>query len=308
MGEPHQVHVATSGARFGRHLELTKMDASLLDLFCIDDGPVGHQPCPAKNEHEVFLGGTCGESRWRPEQAIPLLEAAGCSFYNPQLAPGTWTPECIPIERDAKEYAVCILFVVTADTRGVASMVEIAELLSTGRRMVVVITSYQQTEEYESRAMIDDVNRGRKYLKDLAARWKCPMFDNVEDATAQVIEMVKQSQQPQEDADRPQAVAEGSAAAETPQALRKLLAEAVAADADAKQQLEVLKNQLEQAIAADAAATQALEALPECEVPAVTTEGSTAVGENTLAEVPGNLWHVDDTDTGEDLYSTDTGI
>jgi len=295
------------------------------------------QPCPAKNEHEVFLGGTCGESRWRPEQAIPLLEAAGCSFYNPQLAPGTWTPECIPIERDAKEYAVCILFVVTADTRGVASMVEIAELLSTGRRMVVVITSYQQTEEYESRAMIDDVNRGRKYLKDLAARWKCPMFDNVEDATAQVIEMVKQSQQPQEDAERPQAVAEGSAAAETPgsaaaetpQALRKLLAEAVAADADAKQQLEALKkqleeataadakanqelellrNQLEQAIAADAAATQALEALPECEVPAVTTEGSTAVGENTLAEVPGNLWHVDDTDTGEDLYSTDTGI
>lgn len=216
-------------------------------------------------------------------------------------------------------------------------MVEIAELLSTGRRMVVVITSYQQTEEYESRAMIDDVNRGRKYLKDLAARWKCPMFDNVEDATAQVIEMVKQSQQPQEDAERPQAVAEGSAAAETPgsaaaetpQALRKLLAEAVAADADAKQQLEALKkqleeataadakanqelellrNQLEQAIAADAAATQALEALPECEVPAVTTEGSTAVGENTLAEVPGNLWHVDDTDTGEDLYSTDTGI
>merc|ERR1712166_1602715 len=283
MGEPHQVHVATSGARFGRHLELTKMDASLLDLFCIDDGPVGHQPCPAKNEHEVFLGGTCGESRWRPEQAIPLLEAAGCSFYNPQLAPGTWTPECIPIERDAKEYAVCILFVVTADTRGVASMVEIAELLSTGRRMVVVITSYQQTEEYESRAMIDDVNRGRKYLKDLAARWKCPMFDNVEDATAQVIEMVKQSQQPQEDAERPQAVAEGSAAAETPGALRKLLAEAVAADADAKQQLEALKkqleeataadakanqelellrNQLEQAIAADAAATQALEALP----------------------------------------------
>ena len=23
---------------------------------------------------EVFLGGTCGESRWRPDQAIPLLK------------------------------------------------------------------------------------------------------------------------------------------------------------------------------------------------------------------------------------------
>ena len=48
-----------------------------------------------------------------------IQQAAGCSFYNPQLAPGTWTPKLIPVERNAKKQAECLLFVVTPDTRGV---------------------------------------------------------------------------------------------------------------------------------------------------------------------------------------------
>ena len=50
---------------------------------------------------------------------IYSLQEAGCSYYNPQLAPGTWTPESIPIEQRAKQLADCLLFVITADTRGV---------------------------------------------------------------------------------------------------------------------------------------------------------------------------------------------
>ena len=65
-------------------------------------------------------------------------------------------------------------------------MVEAAELLSSGRTMVLVMTAYGgKTEDQEvlrcsvvylfARVqlcwqMIDDVNRGRKYLRELAAR------------------------------------------------------------------------------------------------------------------------------------------
>uniref|UniRef100_A0A1I8F361 EF-hand domain-containing protein n=1 Tax=Macrostomum lignano TaxID=282301 RepID=A0A1I8F361_9PLAT len=34
--------------------------------------------------YDVFLGGTCGRSRWRDDAAIPRLQAAGISYYNPQ--------------------------------------------------------------------------------------------------------------------------------------------------------------------------------------------------------------------------------
>merc|ERR1712166_1102021 len=162
------------------------------NLSRVNNEDLGGRP---SNRHppEVFLGGTCGDSRWRIDQAIPLLEAAGCSFYNPQLAPGTWTPKLIPVERNAKKQAECLLFVVTPDTRGVASMVEAAELLSSGRTMVLVMTAYGgKTEDQE---MIDDVNRGRKYLRELAARWNCPLLDTVEAATSRTIELVRQKLQ-----------------------------------------------------------------------------------------------------------------
>jgi len=120
-----------------------------------------------------------------------LEEEAGCSYYNPQLAPGTWTPESIPIEQRAKQLADCLLFVITADTRGVASMVEATELLSTGRSMVLVLTPYQQLEDLEPSSVGDDVNRGRKYLQELAARHRCPVLTDVREATVMAIDLVQ---------------------------------------------------------------------------------------------------------------------
>jgi len=74
-------------------------------------------------------------------------------------------------------------------------MVEAAELLSSGRTMVLVMTPYEQIDEGEPAAVVDDVNRGRKYLRELAARWKCPLSDHVDEATTRAITLVKQKQQ-----------------------------------------------------------------------------------------------------------------
>ena len=177
---------------------------------------------------------------------IYSLQEAGCSYYNPQLAPGTWTPELIPIERNAKEFSDCLLFVVTTDTRGV--------LLTPGSFISDQLHLHRWRQWSRSQScslpvakwfwcsprtnrlkttnlggyclhlplkfarvfsvlllmqVIDDVNRGRKYLRELASRstsqptqpcnqcicrWNCPMFDNVEEATIHVIEMLKPNQ------------------------------------------------------------------------------------------------------------------
>jgi hypothetical protein len=91
--------------------------------------------------HEVFLGGTCADSVWRKQVSIPMLEQADVSCYNPQLGPGEWSPACIPVEDAAKTGAVCQLFVITAETRGITSMIEAAELIASGKRVVLCMES-----------------------------------------------------------------------------------------------------------------------------------------------------------------------
>ncbi len=76
--------------------------------------------------HEVFLGGSCNPTTWRKEGAIPTLQAASITYYNPQV--DHWSPELIEIEEYAKEAAKLQLFVVDNLTRAISSMVEIGYL------------------------------------------------------------------------------------------------------------------------------------------------------------------------------------
>jgi len=50
--------------------------------------PVTHPGCrwakPAGYTNEVFLGGSCDPTQWRQQSAMPFLERAGISYYNPQ--------------------------------------------------------------------------------------------------------------------------------------------------------------------------------------------------------------------------------
>merc|ERR1711959_502494 len=150
------------------------------------------QQAPRPRSPEIFLGGTCGESKWRQEQCIPMLVAARLSYYNPQLGPGEWTPELIPIEAAAKAGAVCQLFVITGDSRGIASMIEAAEMIVRGVAMVLCLEPYS-LDQPDSQ----DVNRGRKYLLDVAGRHGCAVHDSVTAATAEAIERVRSRRESQ---------------------------------------------------------------------------------------------------------------
>lgn len=62
----------------------------------------------------VFLGGSCNPTTWRVDIAIPMLEEANISYYNPQV--DEWTPDLVEIEAEAKDNAHVLFFVIDNET------------------------------------------------------------------------------------------------------------------------------------------------------------------------------------------------
>ena len=127
---------------------------------------------PRKGHDEVFLGGSCNPTTWRKDVAIPICEKANVSFYNPQV--DDWHSGLIALENKAKEEAKVRLFVIDSQTRALSSCIEVAELVTRGQLVVLVI------QEIEENAVINgdvigpkerkDLNRSRSYLADLVHR------------------------------------------------------------------------------------------------------------------------------------------
>lgn len=148
-------------------------------------------------KRQVFLGGACGTTTWRKEIAIPLLGAAGVSYFDPQLGPGEWTPACEAAEMKAKAEADVQLFVINGETRGVAGIAEAAFFLGSGRPMALVVADVPAAAVVEGEAVGaregKDLNRGRLFLRTMAAAAGVPVFERVEEATRHAIELVKRA-------------------------------------------------------------------------------------------------------------------
>lgn len=146
--------------------------------------------------NEVFLGGACGgrgtPTTWRTDIAIPMLDACGISYFNPQVA-GDWRdPAVMAAEDAAKATCKVLLFVVSNQTRGLASMVEAATLLNTRqseRELVLVVqpASAKMGNTEVTPTELRDLNRGREFLAELAGRASVPVFDNVAHAIRSII-------------------------------------------------------------------------------------------------------------------------
>jgi len=138
---------------------------------------------------QVFLGGSCDPTTWRLDTAIPALENAGVSYYNPQV--DDWSPELVEIEAGAKAAAACCLFVIDSQTRAIASMLEAAELITAGRSVTVVILDIEDGTEIGGQPVtgreLKDLNRARAYLRDIADRNGADVYDSVPAAVEGVI-------------------------------------------------------------------------------------------------------------------------
>jgi len=144
---------------------------------------------------QVFLGGACGNTTWRHDIAIPALEAAGITYFDPQLGVGEWTEACEAAEMEAKAEAKVLLFVITGQTRGVASIAEVAYLIAARRPLALTVMDVPEgaciNGQFVSSMEKDDLNRGRIFVRTMAACHGVPVFDEVSDAVQYAIELAK---------------------------------------------------------------------------------------------------------------------
>lgn len=150
----------------------------------------------------VFLGGACGATTWRQTIAIPYLTSHSVTYYNPQV--DEWHPHLVCIENDMKACCTILLFIIGAETRAIASMIEAAQLMASGRNVVLVIEQLKQgctiQGEKLSENDMKDVNRGRVYLRDCAQVYRAPVFTTVQQACENIVQQItgtttKQQQQ-----------------------------------------------------------------------------------------------------------------
>src|SRR6266700_96392 len=143
---------------------------------------------------QVFLGGACGVTTWRRDIAIPALQAAGITFYNPQLGVRQWTVEHEADEMQAKAEADVMLFVIDGQTRGVASVAEVGYILAAGRPLALAITDVAEGSRIGMQLVnsmeCDDLNRGRIFVRTMAAAHGVTVFTDVESAVKYAIELV----------------------------------------------------------------------------------------------------------------------
>jgi hypothetical protein len=141
----------------------------------------------------LFLGGSCNPTTWRADHAIPLLEKNGIKYYNPQV--DDWYPALMAEEAKAKKTAKCMLFVVDSLTRAIASMIEVAEYVVSGRKVVLVINKCEDGVDISGSVVtgneLKDLNRGRAYLADIADRYHVPVYWDVIHATFHAIKIMQ---------------------------------------------------------------------------------------------------------------------
>ena len=124
---------------------------------------------------------------------MPLLEKNGINYYNPQV--DDWYPALMAEEARAKKTAKAMLFVIDSETRGIASMVEVTEYITAGRRLVLVIKNIEDGHEIGGHKIegneLKDLNRGRAYLADVADRYHIPVYTDVIHATIHAIKIMQ---------------------------------------------------------------------------------------------------------------------
>lgn len=104
------------------------------------------------NKFQIFLGGSCNPTTWRQAVAIPYLEMNGISYYNPQV--DNWTPDVVKTERDAKQSAQVLLFVIDKQTRSTVSLVESAYMAGDSKNLVLVMYPFY----FDALSISDTIN------------------------------------------------------------------------------------------------------------------------------------------------------
>ncbi|KAK7094467.1 uncharacterized protein [Littorina saxatilis] len=142
---------------------------------------------------DIYLGGSCGETSWRDEIALPLIKRQGLSYHNPHDT--EWYSRLIPMQVAEREKCRLLLYVITSNSRSLAAMIEAAYYIGLGCRLVLCLQMLTPDSiiagEKLSQAALKDYNRGRAYLGDMASREGVPQFQDIAEAVQCAISQVK---------------------------------------------------------------------------------------------------------------------
>lgn len=109
-----------------------------------------------------------------------------------------WSPRLIELENQAKQHAQLKYFVIDNQTRGVASMVEIAYLASSRSQLIVVMQDFERGGCIDGIPMPDseviDLNRGHDFLCHLLHQDGIPIFDDVETGLQCAIGLIQRGE------------------------------------------------------------------------------------------------------------------
>jgi hypothetical protein len=129
---------------------------------------------------------------WRRDVAIPALAAAGLDWFDPQVADGGWSAEAHEA-RDVveKTRADLLLFVIDGTTRAVASLAEIAYIIASGRPLALAVADVAEDAVVDGIRIgpreRDDLNRGRLFVRTVAAQHGIPCFADAAGAVAHAV-------------------------------------------------------------------------------------------------------------------------
>ena len=128
--------------------------------------------CDEPRKKYVFLGGACNPTTWRENIAIPHLDRIQIRYYNPQI--DDWSPSLIDLENKAKEEASHLMFVISPETRGITTFLEITYYLGVCPERLIIVDLFTPTHMYNRGSAEEnkDVNRGREYVLDFVKKTK----------------------------------------------------------------------------------------------------------------------------------------
>ncbi len=149
----------------------------------------------------VGLFGTCGDSKWREQFAIPLLEKTGIKYFNPVVA--DWNEEAMHREAEHASTDAIILMVITGETTAIASMAESGwialQAYLRGQKLIIVLQDIPTENEprKDEKGGSFTPNKTRRLLRQHITKLPSEildtvyLFDDIGDAVQKAIMLIK---------------------------------------------------------------------------------------------------------------------
>ncbi|XP_025202109.1 uncharacterized protein LOC112599412 isoform X2 [Melanaphis sacchari] len=134
---------------------------------------------------DIYLAGESGDDiRWREDIAIPMIKKSNLTYHAASKTD-------LSVLLDAR----ILLFVIPNNSRSLATMTLAAYCIAKSYRMVLCIQNLSKDNcivrgEKLTQTAINDYNRGRTYLADLASREQVPVFESIKDAVEITLQKI----------------------------------------------------------------------------------------------------------------------